>query len=191
MASTPNNTENVSTGKGVEGGYFFVAPTGTALPTDNTAPLDEAFLNIGYLGEDGVTFSDSSSVTSYYDMNGDTVDTSSGSVEKSFKVVFIEIKKDSLAVINGAANVTDEAGVLTVHDKGPNTDAYCAVFELLLKNGRKWRRVVPACKLGELGDMTVSSTELVGREVTMSALKDAESGDYYTDFIDSTETEKA
>ena len=44
-------------------------------------------------------------------------------------------------------------------------------------------------KLGELGDMTVVYNELVGREVTMTVTKGTTSGDYWTDYIDSTETE--
>ena len=189
MASTPNNTSNVSVGKGVAGGYFFVAPAGTALPTDNSTALAETYLNIGFLGEDGISFADSSDVTAFFDMNGDTVDSSNGSIEKSFTVTLIEIKKDSMALIYGSDNVADATGKLTVHDKGPNDASYVAVFELLLKNGRKWRRIAPNCKLGELGDMTVNYSELVGREITMSALKDATTGDYYIDYIDSTETE--
>lgn len=191
MASTPNNTENVSTGKGLQGGYMFVAPAGTEMPTDNTSVLDEAFLNMGFLGDDGITFTDSSEADSFYDLNGDTIDTSSGSIEKSFTVVFREIKKDTLAVINGSANVTDTDGVITAHDKGPSDETHAVVFELRLKNGRKWRRCAANCKLGELGDMSFVYSDLVGREITMSVLKDATTGDYWTDFIDSTETEAA
>ena len=187
MASTPNNTANVSTGKGVAGGYMFVAPAGSTLPTDNSTPLDAAFLNVGYLGDDGISFSDSSSSDAFFDLNGDTIETSNGSIEKSFTVVLREIKKDSLALMHGSANVTDADGKLTAHDKGPNDATYAVVFELLLKNGRKWRRVGPQCKLGELGDMTVVYSDLVGREITMNVLKDATSGDYWTDYYDSTE----
>lgn len=189
MASTPNNAANVSTGKGVAGGYMFVAPLGTTLPTDNTTALDAAFLNMGYLGEDGITFSDSADVTSHPDMNGDTIDTSQGAVEKSFTVVFVEIKKDTLAITRGSENVTDANGMITAHDKGPSDEAHAVVFELLLKNGRKWRRIGESVKLGELGDMNVVYTDLVGREVTMAVTKGTESGDYWTDYIDSTETE--
>ena len=191
MASTPNNTQNVSVGKGVSGGYMFVAPAGTTLPADYTTTLDTAYLNVGYLGDDGIVFSDSSSNDSFYDLNGDSIESSASEIEKTFTVTLREIKKDSLALIYGTANVTDAEGKLTVHDKGPNDASYVVVFELLLKNGRKWRRVVPNCKLGELGDMTVVSTELVGREITMSALKDATSGDYYIDYYASTETTAA
>lgn len=188
MASTPNNTANVSTGKGVAGGYMFVAPSGTDLPTDNSTPLDAAYLNVGYLGDDGISFSDSSESDSFFDLNGDTIETSNGSVEKSFTVTLREIKKDTLALMLGSANVTDADGKLIAHDKGPNDSTYVVVFELLLKNGRKWRRIGAQCKIGELGDMNVVYSDLVGREITMNVLKDAETGDYWTDYFDSTET---
>ena len=188
MASTPNSTANVSYGKFKSGGYFFLAPAGTALPEDNSSPLDAAFLNMGFLGDDGVNFSDSSSTENAFDANGDAIATSQGEIEKTFTVTFREIKKDSLSVLYGAANVTDADGVLAVHDKGPNSTTYVGVFEFLLKDGRKWRRVVPQCQPGELGDQTIVYNELVGREITMSALLDAETGDYYVDYIDSTET---
>lgn len=191
MASTPNNTANVSVGKGVKGGYMFVAPKGTTLPTDFETPLDAAFLNVGYLGDDGISFEDSHDSESYYDLNGDNIENANSNVEKSFTVVFREIKKDTLAVIYGTANVTDADGKLTVHDKGPSEEEWIVCFELLLKNGRHWRRVVPSSKLGELGDFTVSSTELVGRETTMKAMLDAATESYYIDYYESTETESA
>ena len=191
MASTPNSTKNVSYGKFLSGGYFFLAPAGTALPTDNTTTLDAAFLNMGFLGDDGVNFSDSSSTENAYDANGDSIATSQGEIEKTFTVTFREIKKDSLAVLYGSANVTDAGGKLTVHDKGPNSATYVGVFEIRLKDGRKWRRVVPQCQPGELGDQTIVYNELVGRELTMAALLDSTSGSYYIDYIDSTETEAA
>lgn len=188
MASTANDTKNVSYGKFLSGGYFFLAPAGTALPTDNTTALNAAFLNMGFLGDDGVNFSDSSSTETAYDANGDSIATSQGEIEKTFTVTFREIKKDSLAVLYGSANVTDADGKLTVHDKGPNDATYVGVFEIRLKDGRKWRRVVPQCQPGELGDQTIVYNELVGRELTMAALLDSTSGSYYIDYIDSTET---
>lgn len=191
MASTANSTANVSYGKFLSGGYFFLAPSGTTLPTDNTTTLDAAFLNMGFLGDDGVNFSDSSSTETAYDANGDSIATSQGEIEKTFTVTFREIKKDSLAVLYGSANVTDAEGKLTVHDKGPNSATYVGVFEIRLKDGRKWRRVVPQCQPGELGDQTIVYNELVGRELTMAALLDSTSGSYYIDYIDSTETEAA
>lgn len=185
MAS--NSTDNVSYGKGVQGGYFFLAPSGTELPTDNTTELAETYKNMGYLGDNGITFSDSSSTSTAYDLNGDSIATAQGTVEKTFTVVFREIKADTLKVMMGDSQVTDTSGTIEAHDKGPNDTTYVAVFELLLKDDRKWRRIVPNCKVGALGDMSFSYEELVGREITMQALKDT-NGDYYVDYIDSTET---
>lgn len=189
MASTANNAENVSVGKGVAGGYMFVAPLGTALPTDNTTELNAAFFNMGYLGDDGITFADSADTETFQDMNGDTIETSSGAVEKTFTVVLREIKKDTLAITRGTENVSDTAGIITAYDKGPSSEAHSVVFELLLKNGRKWRRVGEQVKLGELGDMTVVYSDLVGREITMSVSLGSTTGSYWVDYIDSTETE--
>lgn len=188
MAATGKaNPANVSVGKGVAGGYMFVAPARTTLPTDNKAELDAKFVNMGYLGEDGISFSDSSSTDKHVDMNGDTIATGAGEVEKTFTVKFIEVKKASWETIYGSGNVTDESGVLKVVDDGPSEEEHVAVFDLLLKNGRKWRRVVPLFKLGETGDWSVVYSELVAREATFTALKDGDNG-YYIDYIDSTET---
>ena len=191
MAATGKaDTANVSVGKGVAGGYMFVAPAGTTLPVDNKSELDAKFVNMGYLGEDGISFSDSSSNDKFVDMNGDTIATGAGEVEKTFTVTFNEVKKDSWGMIYGSGNVTDANGVFKVVDDGPTEDEHVAVFELLLKNGRKWRRIVPRFKLGESGDWSVVYSELVKREATFTALKDGANG-YYIDYIDSTETSAA
>ena len=189
--SAKNSTANVSYGKFLSGGYFFLAPAGTDLPTDNSTPLDAAFVNMGFLGDDGVNFSDSSSTETAFDANGDSIATSQGEIEKTFTVTFREIKAANLKILYGDDNVSDTGGTITVHDKGPNATTHVAVFEIRLKDGRKWRRIVPQCQPGELGDQSIVYNELVGREITMTALLDAETGDYYTDYIDSTETEAA
>lgn len=189
MASTANNTANVSTGKGVAGGCMYVAPVGTTLPTGLSSTLDLAFLNMGYLGDDGIVFADSADVETYQDMNGDTIDTGAGAVEKTATVTLREIKKDTLAFVRGSANVTDVNGLITAKDTGPSDDNWSVVWELLLKNGRKWRRVAESVKLGELDDMTVVYNELVGRAVSLNVTKGTSTGAYYVDYIESTETE--
>lgn len=193
-----NNTANVSFGKGVAGGYMWVAPSGTALPTDYTIKMSEvasgAYQNVGYLGEDGIVISDSFDQTTASDMNGNAVATAPGAVEKSFTVTPIEINKTALGLVYGDSNVTYATGKLTAHDKGPTTQTKVAVFDLLLKDDRPLRLVAPLCNLGELGDLTINFSELVGREVTMSVLKytggGTSSGDYWTWYTTSNETEE-
>lgn len=191
MPTASNNTSNVSVGKGAVGGYAYYAPYGTTLPTDNTTQLDAAFRNIGYLNEDGVTFTDESDSESIPDMNGDSIVTTSGAITKTFTFFAAEVKADTLKLQYGDKNVTDASGTVTVHDKGPNNGQYSVVFEFRLKDGRKERCIVPSATVSELGDLVYNYSELVGREITMAASLDATLGDYYVRYIDSTETEEA
>ena len=93
-----------------------------------------------------------------------------------------------MAVVYGSGNVTDEDGVLTVHDKGPNSGFYSGVAEILLGDGRKDRKVIPRFSPNQLGEETVVYSSLVGKPLTCTVVKDATLGDYYVDYIDSTET---
>ena len=191
MLVTNNSTANTGYAKFKPGAYFFVAPYGTTLPTDNSTELDQAFKNMGFMGDQGFVFSNSSSTNTGRDANGDAIATSAGEVEKTLQCVFRELKADGLKVVYGQGNVTDADGVLTVHDKGPNSEVYSGVIEALLADGRKDRKVIPQMVPNQLGSETMAYTELVGKDMTFSVLLDGTLGDYYVDYIDSTETEEA
>lgn len=183
-----NNTANVSIGKGVAGGYVFRAPAATAtVPTDNSTALGAEFECLGFISEDGITESISVDSENYVDMNGDVVYVGKSSREETITMTLIEVKAEALKVAYGASNVTDSAGTITVKHNSDDDGAYCYVFELLMKNNRKWRQVVPNATTTEVGDLTISSGELVGREITLMAAVDS-NGDSVIDYIDSTET---
>ena len=119
-----NETKNVSSTKGVKGGYIFVAPTGTTLPTDIKTNLAEAFLNLGFISEDGYTESEETDANELKDMNGDLMDSATTSRVESAKLTLAEIKAQTLKVMYGADNVTDLDGVITVEHNG-NKDEAC------------------------------------------------------------------
>lgn len=184
-----NDVNNVSDGTGLAGGYFFRAPLGSTKPADLATELDAAFKVLGFVSEDGFTFSTEADREEIKDMNGETVHSAKSSHSETFTVTLGEVKKGVLAVMYGDGNVTDAGGTLEAHIKGTDTERAIYVFEGVLKNGRKWRRLIHDAQATELGDLTVKAGELFGREVTFTAFKDPASGDYYTDWFESTETE--
>ena len=188
--ATANNTDNVSSAKGVKGGYIFSAPVGTELPTDIEASLDPAFLVLGFISEDGYVETVESDSEDIVDMNGDLMDSPKTSRVESAQFTLAEIKADTLRVQYGEGNVTDENGLITVKH---NSDSDCIrsyVLELVLKNGRRWRKVVPKGQSSELDDLTVAVGELCARALTMKYLTDEEGNTCY-DYIESTETQAA
>ena len=188
--ATKNDTANVSGGKGVAGGYLFRAPIGSTKPTDLQAKLDPAFEVCGFVSEDGIVFATETDSEELVDMNGETMETSKTKHAETMTVTFAEIKAGTLAIQYGGKNVADEDGLITVHVKGDEPDHWIYVAELVLKNGRRWRKVVPLGKSSELDDLTIASSELCQRALTMKYLTD-EQGNTCYDYFESTETTAA
>lgn len=188
--STTNNAANVSSGKGVKGGYIFSAPVGTELPTDIETELNTAFKCLGFISEDGYVESISEDSNDTVDMNGDLMDSSNSNRVESAQVTFAEIKAETLKRQYGEKNVTDENGMITVKHNSDSHPSFAYVLELVLKNNRRWRKVVPEGQSSELDDLTIASSELCQRPITIKYLTDA-SGNTCYDYIESTETTKA
>lgn len=186
--ATANNTANVSAGKGLKGGYLYSAPTGTTLPTDITSKLDDAFKVLGYISEDGITVSVEEDSNDLVDMNGDIMDSAYSNRAETIAFKLAEMKAGVFKTQYGEINVTDENGLITIKHNGDNHDSASYVFELVLKNNRRWRMVVPSAKLSELGDLTISSSELCQRELTLKCSVDSAGNTMY-DYMESTETQ--
>lgn len=191
--ATTNNQANVSAAKGVKGGYIFSAPLGTTLPTTvvkKASELDKAFKVLGFVAEDGYTESVSEDSNDIVDMNGDLMDSSNSNRVESGQVTFAEIKASTLKRQYGEDNVTDENGVITVKHNADSHDAFAYVMLLILKNGRMWTKVIPNGQSSELDDLTISSSELCQRALTIKYLTD-DAGNTCYDYFESTETEAA
>ena len=189
-AATSNSTDNVSSAKGVKGGYIFSAPVGTKLPTDIKTALDPAFLVLGFVSEDGYVETIESDSEDLVDMNGDLMDSPKTSRVESAQFTLAEIKAETLKVQYGEGNVTDENGIIAVRHNSESDCVRSYVLELLLKNGRRWRKVVPKGQSSELDDLTIAVGELCARALTMKYLTD-EQGNTCYDYIESTETQAA
>lgn len=188
--SNTNNQANVSSAKGVKGGYIFSAPLGTELPTDIKTKLDPAFKCLGFLSEDGYVESVNEDADDINDMNGDVMDSTNSKRVESAQLTFAEIKAATLKRQYGDANVTDENGLITVKHNADSHDVFAYVLDLVLKNNRRWRKVVPKGKSSELDDLAIASSELCQRALTMKYLTD-EQGNTCYDYYESTETQAA
>ena len=188
-----NNKANVSTTRGVKGGYFFSAPLGTTdVPTKATFKTwspGASWENQGYIPEDGFTETVSTDGGGELrDLNLDTVDYMDGSHTEAVQVAFMEMAKNALATQYGHANVTDEDGVIEVAHNWSNAEEHrMYAFLLLLKNGRKWVKFIPDGKVSELGDFTGNKTTAAQRQATITYIVD-DDGNGCFDWIESNET---
>lgn len=188
--ATKNNQENVSAAKGIKGGYIFSAPVGTTLPikaVSQASELDPGFSVLGFISEDGYVESVSEDSNDLVDMNGDLMDSSNSNRVETAQLTLAEIKADTLKRQYGDSNVTDEGGLITVKHNSDSHSTFAYVLLMQLKSGRKWTKVVPMGQSSELDDLTISSSELCQRALTLKYLTDSDGNTCY-DYIESTET---
>lgn len=175
------DTKNVTAGKPKKGGAVFRAPVGTALPTDTTTQLNEAFKALGYVSEDGVTNANSPSSDKTKAWGGDTVLNYMTDKPDTFKFKLIEaLNEEVLKAVYEDGNVTGtlEEGI-TVKANSADPQEYAWVFDMILKAGAAKRIVVPKASLTELEEIVYKDNEAVGYGITISAVPDTEGNTHY------------
>ncbi len=170
-----NNVENVSTGKPRSGGAVWVAPAGTTMPTDAVSELGPAWVNVGFISEDGVVFSRSEDSNSFRDWEGTEVESEQSNFSETMKMKFIETNEQTMKIVWGDDNVkVDEQSNLAVIHKGCVEEERAVVIDTRMKKRRQRRHCVPRAKLSSVGDVTYNRSNLVGYEVTFKNLQDDE-----------------
>lgn len=175
------NSMNVTTGKPRIGGAVYRAPLGTALPTNAVDALDAAFVDLGFISEDGVTSSNSRESEEIKAWGGTTVLTSQTDYQDTWQAVFIEsMNIDVLKMVFGDANVSGavESGI-TVKANAAELAQASYVFDMVLKGGVLKRVVLPVASISEIGDTTYVDNEAVGYDVTLAALPDTSENTHY------------
>lgn len=175
------DTKNVTAGKPKKGGAVFRAPVGTALPTDTTTQLNEAFKALGYVSEDGVTNANSPSSDKTKAWGGDTVLNYMTDKPDAFKFKLIEaLNEEVLKAVYEDGNVTGtlEEGI-TVKANSADPQEHAWVFDMILKGGAAKRIVVPKASLTELEEIVYKDNEAVGYGITISAVPDTDGNTHY------------
>lgn len=184
MATTATN---VTVGKPKVGGAVHWAPLGTSLPTSATAALNAAFVDLGYVSEDGLTNNNSPESDTVKAWGGDTVLNMQTDRPDTFALKLIEaMNEDVLKTIYGSSNVTaDGDGNLTVKATAQDMISGAWVFDMVLKGGRAKRIVVPNGTISELGEIVYKDDEAVGYDITITDVPDT-NGVYHYEYITAT-----
>lgn len=186
-----SDVKNVYAAEPLATGSCLVAPLGTALPTTVSATLDVAFVDLGYIGEDGFTETMERTTEEKKAFGGDTVKVLQTEYNHTFQFVLLEsLKGDVLKAIYGESNVTitpangshgTQVAVKKNSKKLPHMSWVIDTTDTELD--AKYRNVIPDGQITEVGDVTIVHSDTISYEVTVKCFKDAD-GNYvylYTD----------
>lgn len=165
-----NDASMVSTGKPKVSGAVHWAPKGTTVPTSVYSDLDSAFVDMGYLTEDGVEInSDNTSIKAW---GGDDVIVIK---EESIAINFLQSKDvNVLKLVFGSENVSvsEDTGEIIVQSKADYSQDGAFVFDMIMRGNVPKRVVVPIGTISEVGSVTYKDKEAVIYPVTIQCNPD-------------------
>lgn len=168
------NVANVTAGKPKIGGAIFRAPVGTTLPTSTSDTLDNGFIQLGYVSEDGLTNSNAIESAEIKAWGGETVLNPQTSKTDTFAFKLIEaLDVNVLKAIYNDSNVTVANDEITVKANAAEAVEAAWVIDMIMRGNKAKRIVIPSAKVTELGDIVYNDNDPVGYEVTITAYADA------------------
>lgn len=184
----PNDKSNITIGLPKPGGAIFWAPSGTDLPLDADEALDEAFVNLGYVSEDGLTATTTEEGDDIQAWGPEPVMRSQTSYTRTFTFNLLETSRESaLKFRYGDDNVTvNMDGSIKVTDNGKQNPRGVFVVDTLQNNGsdspRIHRQVVGDAQLSDRsGDQVYNNSDPVNIPSVLTAYKFIEDGVTSTD----------
>ena len=181
---TKNDVKNVTSAQPDIAGAIYRAPLGTVVPTNAYSDLDAAFKNLGYVSDDGLTNSNSPETETKKAWGGATILTSQTGRPDTLKYKLVEaLNVEVLKSVYGDNAVTGALDTgITVDANNKQLPGSCYVVDMVLKDDSLKRIVIPNATLTSLGDVVYKDGEIVGYEVTLTALPD-ETGSTHKEYI--------
>lgn len=169
FAASPTDLDTV--------GGLWIAPLGTALPTDVDVPLNAAFKNLGYIGPEGVQVTIDSSTNPIEVWGGDEIGTlrDKFSIEYSMKLYQV-LSPEVNAALFGTANVSTTAATSTKGNRlkvilNSALPKRCSLVLDSVYEDKMIRQVASVAQLSDLGDVQFVHNEPLSFEPTWKVLK--------------------
>jgi len=153
-----------------DGAAVYAAPLGTTLPTSATATLDNAFVDLGWVGEDGVTNSISRETTKHKAWGGETVKVTQDSYTETLQLTLLESSAEVFKVVYGEDNVTESGDTLTVEHSRLMLERQSFVIDFI-DGDRAGRIVVREGQVTEVADVMYVHSDLTRYQITVDVFK--------------------
>jgi hypothetical protein len=170
-----------------EGADFYAAPVGTTAPTDVETALATAWEAVGLLSEDGASESRDQDKNDHYAWGGKLVRTTRSKHKRTIKVTCLEDNLVVFGLVNPGSTASTTGGVTTRTIKIPKSDPRAFLLELRDGDITK-RRVIPKGEVDEIGEVTLSDSELQAYELTITIYPSADDV-LYLDITDDPQAE--
>lgn len=163
----------VSAAKPGVGGGIWSAPQGTTLPTDASTALNQAFTPLGYVSDAGVRRNITRDNTMIYAWGGDPVAALGSHKNETFRFKLIEpTNVDVLGLTFGEATGNLSTGI-TVKSKSDISTPRAFVISTIMADNVHQRIVIPSGVVTEIGEISYVDNDVVGFELTITALTDS------------------
>lgn len=184
-----NNSQNAIVGKPSVLGGIFVAPLGTALPTNESTALSNAYTSVGYLTDAGLVRGRKVDSETKRAWGGDPLVVLDKGKTRTAKFGFAEyLNAQVQKLVHGEDNVTETAATSTVgrklviKDKDVVLPHYVWVVQLF--HGSAVGRIIfPDAQLTEFDDITYKDDDIAAYPVTLTQFANA-NGDYALEYWD-------
>lgn len=194
----PDTTESmydaskVGVAKGRPGGYGIVCPAGTDITAlkdvkktlKELLPTVTGAKSLGYISEDGVTFSTDTDSQDIADWGGTTISSGLSKYAESANVSFLESRESVLSSFYGDDNVTETGAVTEVRHNNRFTDPHVYVFDSVISSTVVKRTIIPSGRIFERDDVTQNNSDPIAYTPTIMCFPSEDmDGDCYRDYL--------
>ncbi|MGL5910666.1 MAG: hypothetical protein ACRCZP_11735 [Phycicoccus sp.] len=149
-------------------GTVSVAPTATAAPTGTAAALNAAFVDLGYISEDGVTEQRERSTEDIKAWQGNTI-VRTVVTEGGLRYTLTLIETTKVTIETAYGTTVTQTATEGNFDINPTSTGGRKSFVFDIVDGGELRRIyVPQGEVVEVGDTVYAGGEPIGYEITVA-----------------------